>query len=174
VLEDEPETYLILSIDPLAGQLAKDLMALITELGIDGNVIVVGSVWERLPKIYAITDIYCTPSVMEGFGMSAEEAAACGVPVVASELVPFVEEYLLGESIVEGPYSGSGRSLRVGEGAISVPADDVSGFAEALLILLRDEHLRQKMGERAFATTIPSFTWPSRTQAFLRDVGLKP
>jgi mannosylfructose-phosphate synthase len=174
VLKEEPGVYLILSIDPQARHLAQDLKAMIAGLGIEDHVVVVGSVWERLPEIYAISDIYCTPSVMEGFGMSAQEAAACGVPIVASELVPFVEEFLLGEQVKEIPCPGCSRPLRMGEGAISVAADDIQGFAGALLMLLRDQGLREGMGERAFATTIPSFTWPSRTQAFLHDAGLKP
>ena len=46
--------------------------------------------------LYNATSVYCTPSVMEGFGMSAQEAAATARPVVASNLVPFVCEYLVG------------------------------------------------------------------------------
>ena len=173
VIKEKPEVFMILSIDPQAGPLAEDLKRLIGELELERNVIVVGSVWEKLPKIYAITDIYCTPSVMEGFGMSAQEAAATGVPVVASELVPFVEEYLLGQRIQEIPCAGCTRPLRVGEGAISVAADDVNGFAEAILTLLRDKKLRKEMGRRALEITIPYFTWPSQTQAFLEALGLK-
>jgi D-inositol-3-phosphate glycosyltransferase len=172
VVKEEPQLFLILSIDPRAGQLAAELRALIRELQIERNVIVVGSVWDWLPKIYAITDVYCTPSVMEGFGMSAQEAAASGVPVVASELVPFVSEYLLGTSIEEVDCQGCSGPLRMGEGAIEVAANDVDGFAAALKILLWDGELRKRMGQRAYDITIPYFTWSSRTRAFLQEVGL--
>jgi glycosyltransferase involved in cell wall biosynthesis len=172
VIKEQPQVFLILSVDSRAGQLATELRDLIQELQVERNVIVVGSVWDWLPTIYAITDVYCTPSVMEGFGMSAQEAAACAVPVIASELVPFVSEYLLGTSIEQVDCQGCSRPLRVGEGAIEVAANDVDGFATALKILLRDKELRKRMGQRAYDITIPYFTWSSRTRTFLQQVGL--
>jgi hypothetical protein len=92
-----------------------------------------------LPTLYAVTDVYCTPSVMEGFGMSAQEAAATGIPVVASHLVPFVTEYLLGE--------GDTQPVKRGKGAVVVRAGDVDGFAYALEMLLTNDELRQEMGK---------------------------
>ena len=172
VLDVEPEVFLVLSIDPRSEQLADALRALIAELGIGGNVIVVGSVWDRLPKIYAISDIYCTPSVMEGFGMSAQEAAATGVPVVASELVPFVVEYLMGEQFEEIACADCAQPIRVGRGAITVTADDINGFAQAMLRLLQNPQLSKALGQSALASTVPYFTWPNRTGAFLHEIGL--
>jgi glycosyltransferase involved in cell wall biosynthesis len=167
-----PDVYLIISIDQKRGPIADDLHTLIDELELGDRVIVVGSVWEQLPTIYAISDIYCTPSVMEGFGMSAQEAAATRVPVVASNRVPFVREYLLGDGAVEISCDGCQKPLLLGEGAIEVQADDVDGFAHALMILLQDDVLRKSMGKRALEMTVPYFTWSSRTQEFLRGVGL--
>jgi glycosyltransferase involved in cell wall biosynthesis len=172
VMKAIPDVYLIISIDQKRGQIADDLHTLIDELELGDRVIVVGSVWEQLPTIYAISDIYCTPSVMEGFGMSAQEAAATRVPVVASNRVPFVREYLLGDGTVEISCDGCQKPLLLGEGAIEVQADDVDGFAHALMILLQDDVLRKSMGKRALEMTVPYFTWSSRTQEFLKDVGL--
>jgi mannosylfructose-phosphate synthase len=172
VLEEVPDTRLMISIDQRQQELAEKLQKQIHDLGVGGKVIVLGSVWERLPKIYAITDIYCTPSVMEGFGMSAQEAAATGIPVVASNLVPFVREYLLGSHAIEIPCEGCEKPFVLGDGAIEVQADDVSGFAHALVKLLQDDVLRKSMGKRALEITVPFFTWTSRTQEFLKDVGL--
>lgn len=36
-----------------------------------------------LALIYSASDIYCTPSLMESFGMTAAEAMSCGLPVIA-------------------------------------------------------------------------------------------
>ena len=94
VLEDHPDSLLVISIDHTNGELAEELMALIESCGIKNSTAAVGSIWNELPVLYVIIDIYCTPSVMEGFGMSVQEAAATKIPVVSSDLVPFVTEYL--------------------------------------------------------------------------------
>jgi mannosylfructose-phosphate synthase len=151
--ERAPDSLLVISIDDEQEKLAGELRRLIAALDLQNHVVVVGSVWELLPTLYAITDVYCTPSVMEGFGMSAQEAAATGVPVVASHLVPFVTEYL-----VEA------------RGAVVVQADDVSGFARALERLLADDDLCKRMGRNAYRATIPYFTWENRVTKFLEEI----
>jgi mannosylfructose-phosphate synthase len=167
-----PDSLLVVSIDDGNKSLASELKALIDQLGLQNRVAVVGSVWNLLPVLYAVTDVYCTPSVMEGFGMSAQEAAATGVPVVASHLVPFATEYLLGVEVDLIP--GNGQPVKKGQGAVIVQADDVSGFAHALEMLLTDNGLRKTMGQNAYHTTVSYFTWRSRVQAFLDAIDVHP
>lgn len=169
---EQPQTLLIVSIDDTEAELAQELRALIGQLGLEDAVLVVGSVWDELPTLYAISDIYCTPSIMEGFGMSAQEAAATEVPVVASHLVPFATEYLLGEDPRSRSVAGSSTELRLGEGAIVAEANEVEAFAAALRLLLEDDELRDAMGNAAHRITIPAFTWSHRTRAFLEEVSL--
>jgi mannosylfructose-phosphate synthase len=164
-----PESLLVVAIDERQ-PLADKLLALIRKHGLEHDVVTVGSIPERLPKVYAITDVYCTPSVMEGFGMSAQEAAATGVPVVTSHLVPFATEYLLGDQIETVDVTGSDHALRQGEGAIVVQADDVAGFTAALTRLLTDQTLSRKIGSRALDITVPYFTWAKQVPAFLEDI----
>jgi glycosyltransferase involved in cell wall biosynthesis len=87
------------------------------------------------------------PSLMEGFGMTALEAMACGTPVVVSDRGSLPEV--------------------VGDVGIVVPPDGAS-LAAALEKVLRDPSLAAAMGtagrERATA-----FPW-SRTAAGWRDV----
>ncbi len=172
--QDIPNSFLIVSIDESNPALSAELRSLIAELGIANEVAVVGTVWERLPRIYAVTDVYCTPSIMEGFGMSVQEAAATGVPILASHLVPFASEYLLGADPEEVTGEGGAGSFMIGKGAIVVEAEAVDGFAHALIRLLSDRHLRWTLGERAYQLTIPYFTWPSRSKAFIEAVGMEP
>lgn len=167
-----PEALLIVSIDNRTPALYESLTGFIEELGLERDVIVVGSVWEYLPGLYNVTDVYCTPSVMEGFGMSAQEATATAKPVVASNLVPFVCEYLLGDNPKHILLSG--QELLLGEAGIVVPADFVEGFADSLIRLLRDDDLRLKMGQRALEITIPYFTWHNRSRDLLDNLGIKP
>jgi len=167
VHEQYPETLLLVSIDDTEEELAANLRGLIDDLGVASDVAVVGYVWDELPDLYAITSVYCSPSVMEGFGMSVQEAAATKVPVVGSDLIPFVREYLLGEGVEKAPLNGGEEHLLVGEGAIIAPADNVQGFAKALEILVEDEESRRAMGERAYDITIPYFTWAKMTERFM-------
>lgn len=172
VHREVPESLLVVSIDEHEPDLYQELRDLIREEGVQEAVIVVGSVWEELPTLYAVTAVYCTPSIMEGFGMSAQEAAATGVPVIASQLVPFATEFLLGDDIHEIPVGGGNARLRRGAGAIVAPADEVEAFAAALRTLLEDEELRVNMGRAAYEITIPAFTWTHRTQEFLDEISL--
>lgn len=175
VRERIPGALLVLALDERAGAPYNDAMDLIRELRIAEDVIVLGSVWAQLPCLYAVSAVYCTPSVMEGFGMSAQEAAATGVPVVASHLVPFAAEYLLGPAPQQVPLDGEGGGeLQVGDGAIVVPADDVEGFATALATILSDDARRDAMGTSALHITVPYFTWAQRTHDLFNDLGIVP
>ncbi|MCP4540771.1 MAG: glycosyltransferase family 1 protein [Chloroflexi bacterium] len=171
VQQSVPDSLLIISIDDSKQELAKKLEGLIRTLPaqVQEHIAVIGSVWDILPALYAVTDVYCTPSVMEGFGMSAQEAAATGVPVVASHLVPFATEYLLGQRNLKKETDN--QSVKQGDGALIVQADDVDGFARALEILLTDDNLRTEMGQNAYRITVPYFTWQNRVPAFLDEIG---
>jgi len=162
-----PDTLLVVSVDPHEEKLHSELWTLIGELGIASHVAVVGNVWEWLPDLYAVTDVYCSPSVMEGFGMAVQEAAATGVPVVGSHLIPFVTEYLLDGSVEEIACEHARAPLRVGRGGVVVQADDVQGFACAIEKLLEDGDLRRRMGEAGYRITIPYFTWDGMVRKFL-------
>jgi len=170
--EAVPGSVLVVALDERSGPPYEEAMGLIRDLDLESAVVVLGSVWDELPCIYAATNVYCTPSVMEGFGMSAQEAAATGKPVVASDLVPFAVEYLLGAEPKRVAVGEGDGVLRLGEGAIVVPADDVAGFAQALITLLGDDQLRGEMGRTALAITIPYFTWEMRTRELLDDLGV--
>ena len=165
-----PDSLLVLTIDERQPKLAAELNSLVAELDLADHVAVVGSIWDLLPALYAISTVYCTPSVVEGFGMSAEEAAATAIPVVASHLVPFVTEYLLGPEPETFECETVEHHLTIGSGAIVVQADDIGGFACALTLLLTDAELRQRMGQSAYRTTIPYFTWEKRVTALLDQV----
>jgi len=167
-----PDTLLVVAIDKTEARLAAELRELITTLGLPPDVAVVGNVWDHLPALHAATYVYCSPSIMEGFGMAVEEAAASSVPVIGSDRIPFVVEHLLGTAMEGGQAAAGGPSgLRVGAGAVVVPADDVAGFAQALELLLADRELRDEMGRRAYEITVPDFTWPTIVDKLLEDIG---
>ena len=142
-----PDSLLVVSLDDNQRKLAGELRGLVRSLDLQ-NQVTAYIPDEILPALYAITDVYCTASVMEGFGMSAQEAAASGVPVVASHLVPFVTEYLLGDAVEVCECEGNSQPVKRGEGAVVVQADDVNGFACALEMLLTNDRLRKELSTR--------------------------
>jgi mannosylfructose-phosphate synthase len=160
-----PELRLIVSIEETEKELYGELAGLIRDLEIEDGVVILGHEAERLPFLYALTSVYCSPSVMEGFGMSVQEAAAEAVPVVGSDKIPFVTEYLLGEQ----PVKEEG-GIEIGRGGIAVPADDLDALVKALDFLLSNEERRREMGRAARSITVPYFTWKEMTRRLLAKV----
>ncbi len=161
---------LIVAVDRDRKEIAEELDRIVEKNGIEDDIVMVGSVFDELPYIYAISCIYCTPSVMEGFGMSVQEAAATGVPAVASDLVPFAREYLAGDNTEELQCVRSRHPIQKGEAAMICHADDADCFTEALLYMLKNRDIREEMADKAFDITIPHFTWERRIRDFLKNV----
>ena len=85
-------------------------------------------------------DVLCLPSYREGFGMTIIEAAACGVPAVASRI------YGITDAVAED---------RTG---LLVPAGDVAALTQALSRLTTDSDLRQQMGNEARQRALELFS----------------
>jgi glycosyltransferase involved in cell wall biosynthesis len=86
---------------------------------------------EHMEEIYAQASIVCLPSYREGVPKTLIEAAACGRPMIASD-VP-----------------GCREVVRHGENGLLVPARDVFPLAEALRTLIGNPDMRYKMGIRS-------------------------
>lgn len=157
VLRTHPESKLLLTISKDSRQLYAELTALMSSLGVRHRVVCLGMIPRALiSELYAITTVYCSPSEMEGFGMSVQEACACRRATVSSDLVPFAVEY-----------------LQPTDAGVVVPAGDTQGFAQALTTLLADDERRTTMAQRAYDVTIPYFTWKNMTQRMLQSVSLR-
>ncbi|MDF3031249.1 MAG: hypothetical protein K0R03_1807 [Moraxellaceae bacterium] len=95
----------------------------------------------REPQQYmAAADIFCLPSYREGFGSSVLEAAAAGIPAVATRI------YGLTDAVAEGSTG------------LLVPPRDAGALAVALLRLLQDEPARAAMGNAARMRAIEKFS----------------
>ena len=128
LLRDEiPDAHLrIVGDGPELGNLA----SLAGELQLDGSVTFHGAIPDDadLRRCYAEADIFCLPSLQEGFGIVFLEAMAAALPIVAARAgaVPEV--------------------VPDGEVGWLVPPADPPALAAALLTLVRDPAMRRSMG----------------------------
>jgi glycosyltransferase involved in cell wall biosynthesis len=109
----------------------------------------------NLPNFYAQMDVFVLPSLIEGFGLTALEAMACGVPVVVSENT-------FGSDLVHDGHDG-----------YVVPIRDVHALVERLRRLADDEDLRASMGINARATA-ERYTWEVYGRRLLELVTARP
>jgi glycosyltransferase involved in cell wall biosynthesis len=92
------------------------------------------------PERYMMAaDIFCLPSYREGFGMTIIEAAACGVPTVATCIYGITD------------------AVEDGKTGLLFSAGDVAGLTQSLLKLIDDQYLRQKLGVAARVRALELF-----------------
>jgi len=102
---------------------------------------------EHIGPLFSLADVYVSPSEMEGFGMTALQAAASGTALVVSDLTPFAIQY-------------------VPDSALIVPAGDVDGFAKATLQMLDDDADRQRRIEELLER-VKALHWEAQTHTFV-------
>jgi glycosyltransferase involved in cell wall biosynthesis len=93
---------------------------------------------ETLPGLLAAADLFCYPSLYEGFGLPPLEAMAAGTPALV------------------GNYSAASEVL--GEAALLVDPHDVDAIGEGVVSMIRDDALRRRyaMAGKAHAA---GYTW---------------
>jgi glycosyltransferase involved in cell wall biosynthesis len=99
-----------------------------------------------LPLLYAGAELVALPSLIEGFGLPALEAMACGAPVLASHSSSFPE--VLGEA-----------------GCLVDPLDE-QALAQNMALLLGDANLRRAMSQAGLQRA-RAFTWAKAAAQFL-------
>jgi len=113
-----------------------------SRLGITPHVQFLGELsHDRIPAFLWGLDLFVNPSRAESFGVAALEAAASGLPVVASRVGG------LPEIVVDG------------ETGLLVPPADPVALAEALAALIREPERRWALGKAARARTVARYDW---------------
>jgi len=110
-------------------------------LSLSNHVVLRGGIGNnRLRELYAMSDIFVSTSLYEGFGMAIAEAMCNYLPVVATNCgaVPY---------LVEDGVNG-----------FLVPPRDYEQFADKIRLLLESEELRKKMGAKGFCKA-KKFDW---------------
>jgi glycosyltransferase involved in cell wall biosynthesis len=104
----------------------------ITDLGLAGNVTMVGALpQEQVWLEYRRTDLFILSSISEGSPFVILEAMACGLPVIAPDLHGIPE--MIEDSI-------NGRLFKTGS---------VQSLVEAMMELIKNETIRKRLGATA-------------------------
>ncbi len=112
------------------GSMSGSLQQLINSLNLKGKAFLRGAIPNTdVPDVLNNMDVVCLPSISESFGVSAVEAMACGIPVVASDADGFLET-------VKNDVTG-----------FTVPKRNPEAMAEKIYQLEQNSELRRKMGE---------------------------
>ena len=102
------------------------------ELGVDDRRCHLHESLANVQDAYLNSSLFALPSRFEGFSLVAIEAMTCGLPVVSFDCE-----------------NGPRNIICDGQNGFLVQPFDVDAFAERLLMLIRDEELRHKMGAEA-------------------------
>ena len=128
VLKKFPEALFLVAGD---GPESAALKGQAVELGIAGHVMWLGQKDPKdVQRLYGVMDLLAVPSHLEGFGLSAAEAMAAGLPVVASEVDGLPE--LIVDNVT----------------GLLVPPGDAGALALAIEQILGDEVQARQMGEK--------------------------
>jgi glycosyltransferase involved in cell wall biosynthesis len=115
------------------GPLKETLKKTVQSLKLQSRLYIHGAVpYEDLPGIYHTLDVFVMPTLCrEAFGVSAVEAQACGLPVIASRI------------------GGIPETLKEGKTGFLVEPGNTDELAGKIEILYKDSKLRKQMAKEA-------------------------
>ncbi len=90
---------------------------------------------------YQQAELFVMPSLFEPFGMTSQEAMACGTPVVASK------------------FGGIRNTIRNGFNGLLVDPSRPREFADAMIALLSDEAKCREIGRNAWKVIREEYSW---------------
>jgi glycosyltransferase involved in cell wall biosynthesis len=147
-MKNRRKTLLVMNVDS-ASPLYPSIMRSYHRLGADENVVIVD--WllneEEVAQLFALAQVFITASLMEGWGMAVQEAAASRCAVISSPFVPFVYEVL-------------------GEAALIVEKNTPLAYAERMDLLVENAELMKRIGEEAYLKS-QQHSWVSSTRRWI-------
>jgi glycosyltransferase involved in cell wall biosynthesis len=148
IVKEKAETkFLIVGDGPLRNQLTASLES----ANLSGNFKFLVKLREDdLSAAYNCADVFVLPSIQEGQGIVLLEAQASGKPVVAFDV------------------GGVNEAVRNGETGLLVKRGSSDELGDALLRLLSDKPLREKMGANGRRFVTENFTWDICAQRMLK------
>jgi glycosyltransferase involved in cell wall biosynthesis len=119
------------------------------KLGVSSNVLFVGFIKDdRLPKYYAMADIFLFHSTFETFGVSVAEAMAAQKPIIAADNTAVPE------------------LIKHGETGWLVPPMRPKLLADGILSLLKDGDLATRLAANAFRYVKDNLAWDKVAESY--------
>ena len=140
-----------------SGEMREELEGLCNKIGVKKYVKFAGFVEGSMkPFYYRAADVFCLPSTMkhEIFGIVNLEAMARGVPIVASKI------------------GGVPDVVKDGENGLLVQPKDSEALADAIIYLLENEDVRERMGKNG-RKKVEDYSWEKiaeETEKVYKDV----
>lgn len=141
-LKSRPELHLLMIGD---GELKEAAVQAAKELQVENHVTFDGF-RQDVPAVLNAADIYCLPSLWEGFPIGVLEAMAMGKAVIASDV------------------DGTREAVKDGENGLLVPAENSTALAMAIVKLATDGALRQSLQQNAKAAIVEHFNVTGMTE----------
>jgi glycosyltransferase involved in cell wall biosynthesis len=149
VVQRRDDVYLFIGGGPEGSPIYQSLKEQIESTPtLKGRAFLLGYVSEDLVEpLFSAADLFVSASEMEGFGMSVSQAAAAGVAIVSSDLIPFATQYSK-------------------DAAVVIPAGYQHGFALAMDRLLSDGEERSRRA-RQLLEVAAEFDWVATAKRFI-------
>jgi len=144
VLAKVPEAQFIIAGD---GSQGTSLRELANSLGVSGSVRFVGRrPHHEIPEFLLSSDVYVSPSLSDSASVSLQEAMACELPVVVSDI------------------PGNREWVKNGVNGYLVPAEDVASMAQTMVALLTSPEQRAKLGREGRQKIVAEAEYVSNMQ----------
>ena len=153
VLKEIPDAHLIFVGE---GPHRKKLDQLVKKHKLENHVTFIGRIqYSDLPRHFSLGDIFAMPSRSRLFGLEVEglgivylEASACGLPVVG------------------GNSGGAPDAVKEGITGFVVDGNKLPEIADRIITLLKDDELRNQMGNAGRSWAMEEWQWKRWSQAF--------
>ena len=127
------------------------MKAIIAENDMQNRVHIIGYVPDEMMRPYYQRCLFFVlPSLFEPFGMTSQEAMACGKTVVASK------------------FGGIRNVITNGENGFLVDAANAEEFAAAMIKLLKDQPLNEKTGLAAHNNIFNNYSWEAQAEKHIK------
>lgn len=104
---------------------------------------------DKMAQYYQQSELFVLPSLFEPFGMTTQEAMACGKPVVASK------------------FGGIRNVITNEKDGMLVDAANPQEFADAMIKILKNPDFKQNLGQSAYNLIQKEYSWEAIADTFL-------
>ncbi|WP_424355165.1 glycosyltransferase family 4 protein [Methanobacterium sp. MBAC-LM] len=144
-----------------SGPLEEKLKNIIKELKLESNAKIMKNVSDdELLQLYNSSDLFVLPSIVdsqgntEGLGVVLLEAMACGLPVIGSDT------------------GGIPDIIQNDETGLLVPEKNILGLSNAILSLIEDEELKDKLAVNGYNKVREKFNWEKIAEDYIKIYNL--